>query len=415
MIDPGFALLVFALAAGCAAALLWPGKGLLAQALGAARMTERVRIEDALKHLFNCEYLALPSTLESLAGGLGIRRGRAGRLVGRLCELGLAEAGGGAVALTEPGRSYALRVVRTHRLWERYLADRTGVAEADWHDQAEIREHRMSAAETEVLAARLGHPRFDPHGDPIPTARGEVPPRTGIALTQLRVGAGARIVHLEDEPREIYLELLAEGLSPGMEIRLVNVSPTGVRFLLRGRERLLDPVAAASVTVEPVEDMVVPSRPPRTLAELALGETGLVDRIAPACQGPARRRLLDLGVVPGTPVRATLRGAGGDPTAYEIRGATIALRSGQASQVEIAVPPAAGVPTGRRRPDSVVAPSRGDRAPMTGSSAERPATEPVPRAGPARPQAPAPRPRRPARPEHGGRPAPPLDRAAGLR
>ncbi len=336
MIDPGVALLVFALAAGCAAALFWPDKGLLARALDAARTTERVRIEDALKHLFNCEYLALPSTLESLAGGLGMRRGHAGRLVARLCDLGLAEARGGAVSLTPPGRSYALRVVRMHRLWERYLADRTGVAQADWHAQAEVREHRMSEAETDALAARLGHPRFDPHGDPIPTARGEMPPRTGVALTQLRREAAARIVHLEDEPHEIYRELLAEGLSPGMEIRVVDVSPTGVRFLSGGRERLLDPVAATGVTVEPVEGMVVPSQPPRTLAGLALGETCVVDRIAPACQGPARRRLLDLGIVPGTPVRANLRGAGGDPTAYEIRGATIALRKEQASWVEVA-------------------------------------------------------------------------------
>ncbi len=342
MIDPGFALLVFAVTAGLCLALLWPGKGLLARALAAARMTERVRIEDALKHLFNCEYLAFPSTLESLAGGLRVRRSRAGRLVSRLCELGLAEARGSAVSLTDAGRSYALRVVRTHRLWERYLADRTGVSQADWNAQAEVREHRMSEAETEALAARPGHPRFDPHGDPIPTAQGEVPPRTGISLTQLRPGMGARIVHLEDEPREIHLELLAEQLSPGMEVRVMDISPTGVRFLAQGKERLLDPVAAASVTVEAAEDMIVPSEPPQTLADLELGETGVVDRMAPACQGPARRRLLDLGVVPGTPVRATLRGAGGDPTAYEIRGATIALRKEQASWVEIARAPAVG-------------------------------------------------------------------------
>ena len=342
MIDPGFALLVFAVTAGSSLILLWPGQGLLARTLAAARMTERVRIEDALKHLFNCEYLALPSTLESLAGGLRVRRGLAGRLVTRLCELRLAEARGSAVSLTDAGRSYALRVVRTHRLWERYLADRTGVSEADWHAQAEVREHRMTEAETEALAARLGHPRFDPHGDPIPTAQGEVPPRTGISLTQLRPGTGARIVHLEDEPREIYVELLAEGLSPGMDVQVTEVSPVGVRFLAHGKVRLLDPVAAAGVTVEPAEDMVVPSEPPRTLAELELGETGVVDRIVPACQGPARRRLLDLGVVPGTPVRATLRGAGGDPTAYEIRGATIALRRKQATWVEVTPAPPAG-------------------------------------------------------------------------
>ena len=341
MIDPGFALLVFAVSAGSALALLWPGKGLLARVLAAARMTERVRIEDALKHFYNCEYLGLPSTLESLAGGLRMRRGPAGRLMTRLCELGLAEAGGRAISLTGEGRSYALRVVRTHRLWERYLADRTGVAQADWHAEAEVREHRMSQADTNALAARLGHPRIDLHGDPIPTARGDVPPRTGVALTRLRRGMTARIVHLEDEPREIYEELLAEGLSPGMVVRVTDISPMGVRFLAQGKERILDPIVAAGITVEPGDDMVVPDQPPLTLAGLSLGESGVVDRIAPACQGPARRRLLDLGVVPGTRIRATLRGAGGDPTAYEIRGAAIALRSEQASWVEV-VPAEAG-------------------------------------------------------------------------
>ena len=357
MIDPGFALLVFAVAVVCVAALLWPGKRLLGRILGAVRMTERVRIEDALKHIFNCEYLALPSTLESLAGGLRMRRGRAGRLVARLCELGLAEARGSAISLTAPGRTYALRVVRTHRLWERYLADRTGVAQADWHAEAEVREHLMSEADTEALAARLGHPRFDPHGDPIPTARGDVPPRTGVPLAQLRPGAAARIVHLEDEPREIYEELLAEGLSPRMEIRVTHVSPVGVRFLAQGTERILAPIVAAGVTVEPAENMVVPETPPRTLADLKLGATGVVDRIAPACRGPAQRRLLDLGVVPGTRIRAVLRGAGGDPTAYEIRGATIALRGEQASWVEIAT--AAAAPRGD---GDVAAPEPGGEA-----------------------------------------------------
>lgn len=348
MIDPGFALIVFAVSAGACVALFWPGKGLLARVLAAGRMTERVRIEDALKHLYNCEYLDLHSTLESLAGGLRMRRGSAGRLVNRLCELRLARAGGSAISLTGTGRAYALRVVRTHRLWERYLADRTGVAQADWHAEAEVREHRMSEADTDALAARLGHPRFDPHGDPIPTAHGDVPPRTGVALTQLRPGATARIVHLEDEPREIYEELLAEGLSPRMEVRVTDISPVGVRFLVQGTERSLDPIVAAGVTVEPAEDMVVPDAPPLTLADVKLGDTGIVDRIAPACQGPARRRLLDLGVVPGTGIRATLRGAGGDPTAYEIRGATIALRREQASWVEIA-PVRAASGTGEQR------------------------------------------------------------------
>src|SRR4029453_12806407 len=78
--------------------------------------------------------------------------------------------------LTVIGRDYALQVIRAPRLWDRYLADKTGYAAADWHSQSERREHQLSRAETDALARELGHPRFDPHGDPIPTASGHLIP-----------------------------------------------------------------------------------------------------------------------------------------------------------------------------------------------------------------------------------------------
>ncbi len=95
--------------------------------------------------------------------------------------------------LTDQGREYALHIVRTHRLLERYLADRTGVLPEDWHGEAERREHKLSPEDRESLAARLGHPLYDPHGDPIPTAAGELP--AADRGSPHRPGAGGRRLH----------------------------------------------------------------------------------------------------------------------------------------------------------------------------------------------------------------------------
>jgi DtxR family Mn-dependent transcriptional regulator len=73
--------------------------------------------------------------------------------------------------------------------------------------------------------------------------------------------------------------------------------------------------------------------PSETLADLAPGEVGRVLDLSPACRGPQRRRLLDLGVVKGTEITAEMVSAAGDPVAYLIRGALIALRRGQAEWV----------------------------------------------------------------------------------
>jgi len=72
---------------------------------------------------------------------------------------------------------------------------------------------------------------------------------------------------------------------------------------------------------------------PSTLASLRLGDEAIVLRIAKACSGPPRRRLLDLGLTPGARIRAELRSPGGDPTGYRVRGAVVALRREQAAQI----------------------------------------------------------------------------------
>ena len=333
MIDPVLALLIFGLSALVLAALLWPDRGFVSRIIRSFGVTERVRLEDALKHLYKCEYAGRACSVDSVAGSVGVSRTHALELLGKLEELELAQASGEGFNLTDQGRGYALHIVRTHRLLERFLADRTGVEPADWHSEAERREHSFSPADTETLSARLGHPLFDPHGDPIPTARGELPPLTGLPLTALNPQDIASIVHLGDEPREVFEALTSVGLSPQMLVRVLEAGPGRVRFEAGGRELALPPVVARNITVEPLPDADSVQEVHLTLAEVEEGEEVRVLGIHPGLQGPQRRRLLDLGLVPGTLVEAELESAGGDPVAFRVRGALIALRKEQSQWI----------------------------------------------------------------------------------
>jgi DtxR family Mn-dependent transcriptional regulator len=295
----------------------------------------RVRIEDALKHLHDAEYRDLPATIESLAGAMEVTGDQAARVVEDLEYGRLVDREGTALRLTADGRAYARRILRVHRLWERYLAEETGVDEIEWHRRAEKREHRMSAEETEALAARMGQPAWDPHGDPIPTASGELPPQRGVPLPALPRGAQGTIVHLEDEPETLYAQLVDRNLHVGMTLQMVEASPGRLRLLTEGRSLELSPVAAANVTVLPLAGEAPSEERFETLASLAPGDVAQVVGISPGCVGPQRRRLLDLGLVPGTVVAAEMSSAGGDPIAYRVRGSLIALREDQARWIRV--------------------------------------------------------------------------------
>jgi DtxR family Mn-dependent transcriptional regulator len=154
------------------------------------------------------------------------------------------------------------------------------------------------------------------------------------------------VIHVEDEPPEIFEALVAQGFAPGSGVQVLETDAARLRLRIAGRERVLDTVAAANVTVEPLPAGVAAGEPVSTLAEAELGEEVTVSRLSPSCQGPNRRRLLDLGVVPGTTITPELSSAGGDPVAYRIRGALIAFRRDQAASIEIetGVPGVPGVP-----------------------------------------------------------------------
>ncbi len=333
MADPKLALLVFFVVVTVALAVAWPRHGLWAKARRLWRVSDRVRLEDTLKYLFHRNAAGTAVHPDSLAGALGVGRTQARRLLARVNESGLAVNTATGFRLTGDGRSEALRIVRSHRLLEQYFANHTSLAPAEWHDLAEDAEHELSPQDVERLARQLGQPRFDPHGDPIPTATGELPTALGLSLANLKAGDAGTIVHLEDEPREDYERLLGLGLALGKQVVMHDVRGNDVALDLDGKRLMLPTDLLDAVNVERGEGLV--TQPGRTLADLERGESGTVTRLSMECRGAQRRRLLDLGVVPGTVITAEMRSPSGDPMAYRIRGALIALRQAHARWIEV--------------------------------------------------------------------------------
>lgn len=335
VVNPGMALLVGTLGMVAAAGVFWPKKGLVALLAKGRLNTQRVLLEDALKFLFDCEYKNIPCYLNSIAGSLHISADNATRLLDRLRTMGLIQLQQDTFRLTDAGRSYALRIIRVHRIWERYLADETGIGEMDWHGQADFKEHQMTLEDADQLAAQMGNPVFDPHGDPIPSSQGELPAYTGQPLSALEEGAIARIVHIEDEPATIYAQIVALGLYPGMQVYVMDKTEDRIQFAANGEECVLTPFFATNITVKKLPAREPIQKKPGLLSSLKIGESAAVKGISPTCRGQQRRRLMDLGMVPGTIITAAFRSASGDPVAYQLLGTTIAIRKSQADHIFI--------------------------------------------------------------------------------
>lgn len=336
MVDPLAALLVAAMLAAGLAALFWPDRGLIPSWRRARRLSTRIHIEDALKHIHGCEMRGEQFSLHSLGGALQFSVDEASELVFELERRGLLRMESGGLRLTTTGRRSALHILRAHRLWERYLADQTGYGELEWHGQAEQREHQLTPEEADSLSAQLGNPTHDPHGDPIPTAEGDLIPDIGVPLVSADLDVPLLVVHLEDEPHAVYAQLVAEGLHPGMELRMIENSPERVRFWAGDDEHLLAPIVAANISVLQRGEET-PSEPivGEPLSGLKPGEQARVLGIAEQCRGLERRRLQDLGFLPGAEIRTELVSLGSDPIAYRIREAVVALRREQADQILI--------------------------------------------------------------------------------
>lgn len=332
MPDPALALGIALAILALGALVLHPDQGLLARWRKARPRPADVLRQDALKVVLQSELDLRPLTRADLAARLSLDQDAADTLIEGLIRSGHLGEIDGPIRLTAQGREHAARIVRAHRLWERHLADDTGFTESEWHAQAERVEHQLTPAETEALARRLGHPARDPHGDPIPTADGEVVAPPGMPLSAAPPGSTARITHVEDEPPEVYARLVALGLVPGTIVRRRPDGPEVVVLQVQGEVVRIPASAADNLAVVPVAAEPTSGR---SLSDLRPGEQGIVVEISPRCRGAERRRMLDLGILPGTKIEAVMTSPAGDPTAYRIRDALIALRQSQAILIRI--------------------------------------------------------------------------------
>ncbi len=333
--SPTYALLIFLGLSIVTYLVFRPKKGWFWVIKNNLKSNEKIVIEDVLKQLYHTENSGKEINVVTLTNALKFRNSIIVDVIKKMAINELVAFEGDTLKLTNTGRDYALRIVRVHRLWEKYLAEKTGFDKVEWHERAEDMEHKLTHEETNLLSTQLGNPQYDPHGDPIPTKLGKIADVSGEFLSSLAIGSVGRIVHIEDEPDVIYKQILAENIHIGSQIRVVENSKQRVIFYAEGEEFKLAPIVAANITVAMLEkDDVIEENMVR-LSSLKENEVAHILGISKESRGDNRRRLLDLGFVKGTKISIDLMSPMRNPTAYLVKGTSIALRRDQASKVLI--------------------------------------------------------------------------------
>jgi DtxR family Mn-dependent transcriptional regulator len=158
------------------------------------------------------------------------------------------------VVLTLSGRQQAVRLLRRHRLWELFLTDVLGLPWDEVHAEAHRLEHATSERVAEKLAAFLGEPHIDPHGQPIPARDGTLLPRPSLPLTEIEAGQTVQVVEVPDgDPAT--LQYLAElGLYPGTEVQVLptTLSEGQMELWLAGAGHRLERQLAHRIAVTEV-------------------------------------------------------------------------------------------------------------------------------------------------------------------
>lgn len=165
-------------------------------------------------------------TTNALAERVGASAGSVSSMVKKLAERGLVEHEPyRTVQLTAEGRRVALSVLRHHRLLELYLAEHLGVPWDRVHEEAEALEHVISEDLAARIAAKLGHPTHDPHGDPIPDAALVIDEGHTRSLAEMDIGERGRFVRVSDTDPEMLRYLDGRGIALGDELEVIAREP----------------------------------------------------------------------------------------------------------------------------------------------------------------------------------------------
>ncbi len=195
-----------------------------------------------------------PVPMGKVATALGVVPGTTTTMAKSLADSGLVNyAPRVGVRLTDEGEKLALHVLRRHRLIELFLVKVLGLDWSEIHEEAEKMEHVISEAVLKRIDALLGYPTVDPHGDPIPTAKGKIDARSLENLSGSPVGKSLRIARITDQAPEFLQFIENNGLQPGAEIRVLEqnrIADTLTIKLGKGVNLTIGASAAKKILVE---------------------------------------------------------------------------------------------------------------------------------------------------------------------
>jgi DtxR family Mn-dependent transcriptional regulator len=209
-------------------------------------------IQDYLKAIYKLQDATGRVTITAVARDQHVSAASASAMLKKLGALGLLdhEPYRGA-RLTEAGERVAVEVIRHHRLLELFLAE---VLEMPWdrvHSEAEVLEHHISEELEELIAAKLGQPRRDPHGDPIPDRDLEVTTEDSVALSELEPGERGVFARVSDSDSSMLRYLAEREIQPGDSLVVSSREPFGgpVMVEIGGRTHPLGAQLAESIRV----------------------------------------------------------------------------------------------------------------------------------------------------------------------
>lgn len=154
--------------------------------------------------------------------------------------------------LTVEGRLVAVRLVRRHRLLETFLVEFLDYQWEEVHEEVQVLEHAVTDKLLVSIDSKLGHPKFDPHGDPIPDIHGRMPEHTLIPLNRLSEGDEAELGRVDNRSRNLLRILGEAGAYPGTRIMRMADHDSGVMTIRVGEKEVeLDSDIARLVWVKP--------------------------------------------------------------------------------------------------------------------------------------------------------------------
>ncbi len=215
-------------------------------------------VEDYVKAIYVLEQRGEGAAVSTnkLAARLGVTAPAASAMIKKLAAHGYVRyVRYRGVKLTPLGSQIALEVLRHHRLLELFLVETLGVPWDRVHAEAEVLEHVLSEGLEATIAARLGEPTRDPHGDPIPSPDGTVLEAPSVPLGSLEVGASGTFVRVSDRDPSMLRYLADRRIRPGDRLEVVDRDPLGGPMVVRAEGEIhvldLDLAAAMRVEVDP--------------------------------------------------------------------------------------------------------------------------------------------------------------------